>query len=168
MHLPLCLGPHPTARRWYARAALHVLDDPAFKVFVPQHALTLGLDYALVYMLLPEDPEFWLYPAIGRLRAERDQAAQKSLLWLLWYAQTTEGDKALSDFASDISKPDATRARAKELLGRKAETYLVQRQLPPHRGFERNSHRRGALANPSLPHLLPPSPPPLHHIVHDR
>ena len=112
-----------------SQAALHILDDPAFTVFVSQHVLTLGQDYALVYMLLPEDTKFWIHPAIERLRSERDQTAQKSLLLLLWYAQTPEGDKALSDFASDRSKPDATRAQAKDLLGRKANSFGLNRAM---------------------------------------
>ena len=88
------------------QAALHILDDPAFKVFVPQ-----------------QDPKLRIHPAIERLRGERDQTAQKSLLLLLWYVPIPEGDKVLSDFVSDSSKPDATRARAKELLGRKPEPF---------------------------------------------
>lgn len=108
-------------------AALHILDNAAFKVFVPQHALTLGQDYALVYMLLPEDANFWIGPAIERLRVETDQIAQKSLLLLLWYAQNPDGDKALSEFVADKSRPDAVRTYAKDLLGRKAELSITSR-----------------------------------------
>lgn len=64
-------------------AAFHVLDQPNFTVIVPQHALTLGQDYVLVYLLLPTDQSYWLQPAIDRLRSEQDQTAQKSLLLLL-------------------------------------------------------------------------------------
>lgn len=60
-------------------AAFHVLEQPDFKVFIPQHVLTLGQDYVLVYLLLPTDQDYWLQPAIDRLRDEHDQTAQKSL-----------------------------------------------------------------------------------------
>src|SRR6266849_9736409 len=54
-------------------AAFHVLDQPDFKVVFGEHALTLGQDYALVYLLLPTDQNYWLEPAIARLGMERDQ-----------------------------------------------------------------------------------------------
>jgi hypothetical protein len=73
-------------------AAFHVLERPDFKVFIPQHVLTLGQDYVLVYLLLPTDQDYWLQAAIDRLRAEQDQTAQKSLLLLLWYGQTNSAD----------------------------------------------------------------------------
>ena len=52
-------------------AAFHVLEDANFKVFMPQHALTLGQDYVVVYLLLPTDQSYWLQCAIddGRLRS---------------------------------------------------------------------------------------------------
>ena len=56
-------------------AAFHVLEQPDFKVFIPQHVLTLGQDYVLVYLLLPTDQDYWLQPAIDRLRDEHDQTA---------------------------------------------------------------------------------------------
>jgi hypothetical protein len=90
-------------------AAFHVLEQPNFKVFIPQHVLTLGQDYVLIYLLLPTDQDYWLQPAIDRLKTEQDQTAQKSLLLLLWYAQTDAADHAVSAFAGDTSKPSATR-----------------------------------------------------------
>jgi hypothetical protein len=106
-------------------AALHVLDDPDFKVIVPQHALTLGQNYVLIYLLLRADQEYWLRPAIDRLRVEHDLTAQKSLLLLLWYAQSKPADQAITAFADDTSKPPA--ARAQELLHRKDKIGSKQR-----------------------------------------
>ena len=70
-------------------------------------------------MLLPTDQNFWLQPAISRLHDEKDETAQQSLLLLLWYAQTDDSDKALSDFAKDQSKPQASRTYANNLIKRK-------------------------------------------------
>jgi hypothetical protein len=53
------------------------------------------------------------------LKTENDQTAQKSLLLLLWYAQTEAADKAISAFAGDASKPPASRTYANELVHRK-------------------------------------------------
>jgi len=93
-------------------AAFRILDDPKFQVSIPQHALRLGQDYSLVYMLLPTDPAFWTTAAIERLAKEQDETAQKSLLLLLWYAQTGEADAAIAKFAG------AAKAYAQELMKR--------------------------------------------------
>ena len=101
-------------------AAFHILEEPGFAVFIPQHSLTLAQDYSLVYLLLPADPTHWLDPAIARLRSERDQTAQKSLILMLWYAQTDAADKAIRAFAADTAKPSASRTYARQIMGRKA------------------------------------------------
>lgn len=96
-------------------AAFHVLQQPDFKVFIPEHSLTLGQNYALVYLLLPTNQDYWLQPAIDRLKVERDSSAQQSLLLLLFYAQTDKADQAISAFASDNSRPQAARTYAQKL-----------------------------------------------------
>jgi hypothetical protein len=100
-------------------AAFHILEQPKFKVFIPQHVLTLGQNYVLIYMLLPADPDYWLQPALDRLKTEHDPTAQQSLLMLLWYAQTDAADQAISEFAGDASKPSASQTYAKQLAGSK-------------------------------------------------
>jgi hypothetical protein len=100
-------------------AAFHILEQPKFTVFIPQHVLTLGQNYALIYLLLPTDMDYWIQPAINRLKIETDETAQKSLLLLLWYAQTEAADKAVSAFAGDTSKPSVSRTYANELVHRK-------------------------------------------------
>jgi hypothetical protein len=106
-------------------AAFHVLAQPKFQVFIPQHALTLAQNYCLVYMLLPTNQDFWIQPAMQRLRAEPDVTAQKSLLLLLLYAQTPESDKAVAEFSSDPSKPEASKSYAGELVQRSATVRLA-------------------------------------------
>jgi hypothetical protein len=108
-------------------AALHVLEQPDFKVVFGEHVLTLDQDHALVYLLLPTDQNYWLEPAIARLGMERDQIAQKSLLLLLWYAQTDLADKAVRDFAADSVKPAAVRSYAQGLIGRKGSLGPAER-----------------------------------------
>jgi hypothetical protein len=103
-----------------------IIPDSAFG-FVGEHVLTLDQDYVLIYLLLPTDQSYWLEPAIARLGMERDQTAQKSLLLLLWYAQTDIADKALRDFAADAVKPAALRSYAQDLIGRKGNLAPAQR-----------------------------------------
>jgi hypothetical protein len=108
-------------------AAFHVLERPDFEVVFGEHVLTLGQDYALVYLLLPTEQNYWLGPAIARIGIERDQTAQQSLLLLLWYAQTDTADKAVRDFAADAAKPAAVRSYAQGLIARKGNLGPAQR-----------------------------------------
>ncbi len=106
-------------------AALHILVEPQFTAFIPQHALTLGQNYALIYMVFPLDPALWEPPVLGRLRVETEPTAQKSLLLLAWYAQSIDADAAISAFAADAAKPDASREYARELAARNAKAGLL-------------------------------------------
>jgi hypothetical protein len=116
-------------------AAFHILEQPDFKVFIPQHVLTLGQNYALVYMVLPTNQDYWLQPAIDRLRTEHEQTAQKSLILLLWYAQIDGADKAIALFATDGSKPASARDYARQIVqtkdksqrNRKSKHWLLRR-----------------------------------------
>jgi hypothetical protein len=110
-------------------AAFHILATPKFSIFIVEHYLTLNQDYCLIYMLFPTDQNFWLQPAIARLHDEQDETAQKSLLLLLWYAQTPDSDNALANFEKDATKPQASRAYAKELIHRKDSVGLTARAL---------------------------------------
>src|SRR5260370_3487256 len=110
-------------------AAFHVLEDPNFKVFIPQHVLTLGQNYVLIYLLLPTGQDYWLQPAIDRLKGESDPTAQQSLLLLLWYAQTDVADRAIAAFADDANQPSSSRTFARELVQRKDKIGLKQRTL---------------------------------------
>ena len=101
-------------------AAFRILSEPKFTAFIPQHVLTLAQNYSLVYMLLPTDPDYWLGPAIARLKTEAEPTAQKSLLLLLQYAQTDAADQAILSFSSDAAKNADSRAYARELLDKKA------------------------------------------------
>jgi hypothetical protein len=108
-------------------AAFHILDEPRFQVFIPQHVLTLAQNYCLIYLLLPTSQDYWLQPAMDRLKTEHDETAQKSLLLLLWYAQTDAADRAISAFAGDVGEPEASRSYARELIHRKDQIGLTQR-----------------------------------------
>jgi hypothetical protein len=108
-------------------AALHVLEQPDFKVFIPQHSLMLGQNYVLIYLLLPTNQDYWLQSAMERLKTEHGETAQKSLLLLLWYAQTDAADKSIAAFAADASKQSVSRTYAQELVHRKDKIGSKQR-----------------------------------------
>lgn len=102
-------------------AAFHILEEPHFQVYIPEHSLTLGQNYCLVYMLLPIDATYWVQPAIQRLKTEKNETAQQSLLLVLWYAQTESADRAIAAFATSVSEPLPSRQYAQKLLRSKDE-----------------------------------------------
>jgi hypothetical protein len=102
-------------------AAFHVLEDPKFAASVPEHALMLGQDYSLISMLMAADERFYLEKAIARLAAEKNEAAQESLLLLLWYTVTPEGNAAISRCSQDARGSAGVRAKAKGLQEKSAE-----------------------------------------------
>ena len=99
-------------------AAFRILAFPDFKAFFSQHALTLGQDYSLIYMLFPMDEALFVADLSTRLAAEREVRTQKSLLLALWYTMTPAGDVALKAFADSRGKPAEATAYAKSLLDR--------------------------------------------------
>lgn len=71
-------------------------------------------------MLLPTEQGFWLSAAIDRLKTEKDSTAQKSLLLLLWYAQTDSADSAIQSIAHDHARSDEVKKYANELANQKS------------------------------------------------
>ena len=110
-------------------AAFHILDDPKFQIFIPQHVLTLAQNYSLVYMVFPTDQSFWERPATNRLRTEKDPTAQQTLLLLLFYAQTKAADDAISAFQKDKTRPAVSRAMAEELIKKSSNPGLVNKSV---------------------------------------
>lgn len=79
-------------------------------------------------MLFPTDQDFWIPPAIERLHSENDVTAQKSLLLLLWYSQTSDSDKVIGEFSTNPSKPEASKAYAIELARREGSVPVKVRE----------------------------------------
>jgi hypothetical protein len=96
-----------------SEAAFKILGDPTFKVFVPQHALTLQHDYCILYLLLPTKEEYYVDKAIARLNQEKDVTAFKSLLHLIAATVTKKGDAAINKYADDDTRPAPLRDLAK-------------------------------------------------------
>lgn len=100
-------------------AAFRVLEDPAFTAIIPQHALTLGQNFSLMYMLFPMDETIFEPSLEKRLEQESDPEAQKTLLLALWYAAMPAAETAISRFAGTAGKPEQAREYAKQLLKQK-------------------------------------------------
>jgi hypothetical protein len=83
-----------------------ILDDKEFKVFIPQHALTMRQIEVVVYCLLPMKEELYVPSLTLRLRREKEPTALKSLLAGLALTVTREGQESLREFAR--ATPDAS------------------------------------------------------------
>jgi hypothetical protein len=101
-------------------AAFRILAHPDIRVFIPQHSLTLGQDYALICMLFAMDEAVFVSDLASRLADESNVQTQKSLLQALWYAVTPAADAAIKAFANSRDHhPEAT-AYAKTLMDQRA------------------------------------------------
>jgi hypothetical protein len=110
VHDLACRGVDTTA------AALHILDDPKFRVSVPQHAMVLDQRMALMYILLSMKSDSWIKPAEARFSGEKDANAKLALVSAFSYAQTDEADAELSRIAGDNTQPEAVRKSAQDFL----------------------------------------------------
>jgi hypothetical protein len=115
-----------TTVHWFAsngfdtrETAFRILAFPDFTAIVPQHALTLGQDFSLIYMLFPMDNTIYVTDLANRLAAETRPKSQNSLLLALWYTATPPGRAAIKKFSEDHAKSAEGRKYALELLARK-------------------------------------------------
>jgi hypothetical protein len=126
-------------------AAFRVLDYPEFRAFFPQHALTLGKDYALVCMLFPLNERIFLPSLVDRLRVESNPESQKALLLSIWYTVTPEGDDALNVFIAGGKASKEVLAFARKLSERKAPPGFNAGALSEN---ELRKRRREVMARP--------------------
>lgn len=116
-----------TTVHWFAQngfdtrqAAFRVLAFPDFKAFIPQHALTLGQNYSLIYMLFPMPETTFVDDLAKQLEAATDPTSQKSLLLALWYTVTPNGDAAIEAFAQRAGASKESVQYARQLQARRA------------------------------------------------
>ena len=67
------------------------------------------------------DEHFYLKKAIAVLDSEKDETALKSVLLLLWYTATSEGDATITQYARGDGVPVAIRDYARQLQERAAQ-----------------------------------------------
>lgn len=79
-------------------AALKILEDSVFHVFIPQHAMTLEKPECLGYMLLPLQPTMYVDSLINHLNKETEKMNVRALTLLLWLSCSCKADSALHDY----------------------------------------------------------------------
>lgn len=93
-----------------------MLTVPTYSVFIVQHALRLGQDYAFLYAFLLQDEHLYTPRLVARLNKEADGTAQKSLVRALWYAATPESAAALHAFVQSPKAVEPGLSDARKLL----------------------------------------------------
>lgn len=134
------------------KAALHILDEPEFMVNVPMHAMTLSQGMALMYLLIPTQQERWMSVALARFHVEKNERALMSIMALLYFSQSPEGDQAIEEAAKNHALSESVRKDAeewlkdaKEALKAKYEVKGDERQIR-----EERKKRMGAVSDEAL------------------
>lgn len=111
-----------------------MLTRPKYTVFIVQHALTLGQDYAFLYPLLVQQEASYVPRLMALLVEVTDATAQQSIIRALWYAATREAEAAVRAAATDNRLAAPARADARRYLqslatlrGRKEDNATLQR-----------------------------------------
>lgn len=102
----------------------NMLDTPDFKMFVPDHSLTLGQDYSVLYCLLCMEDGIYLDSLIRRLKVEKKTDTVKTIIQAIAYTVSDKGQKAIRDYAESCRNLE---------LKKYAETYTVlesKKKLP--------------------------------------
>jgi hypothetical protein len=107
---------------------LRMLSKPKYSVFIVQHALSLGQDYAFLYPLLVVDETVYVPKLLKRLSEEQDPIAQKSLVRALWYAATADGETAIRKLASESGASSPAKEDARKFI----ENLNAVRQWKPN------------------------------------
>ncbi len=134
------------------QAGLHILDDPKFRVPLPQHAMTLSQPISLVYLLLPVDQNLWLQAAVDRFATEKDEMAQIGLLTLFFFSQTKEGDQVLATAAQDSNRSETVRNEAAKWIKAAKDVSTAKSKMPgsEEQIRERRAKRLGSVSDEAL------------------
>lgn len=111
-------------------AALHMLDDPKFEVYLPEHAYKLDQSACLLVALLPLKSDIWLPAVIARGQQKSDLTAMKTILLLLFYAQTDRSDQVLRTIAAQEQSPKEVQEFAKTILKHERELGVGKKPSP--------------------------------------
>lgn len=95
---------------------VRILSKPKYSVFIVQHALTLGQDYAFLYPLLVREESAYVSRLVTLLETATDAVAQKSVIRALWYAATAEAEAAVRAASMSQHLAESARADARKLL----------------------------------------------------
>ena len=131
-------------------AAFNILGTPDFKAFIPQHALTLGQDYALIVMLFPMPEAQFVGDLVQRLAHTTEPTAQKSLALALWYTQLPEARASLKQLSTSPQTEAALRSHVNGLLARKVPTSVQVKDSEAQLRAARRARMSQAISDEAL------------------
>lgn len=100
-------------------AALKILDEKDYKFFIPEHAFYFNQGYCLTYSLFPTHPSFFETKVMERFKGESDVNIKKSIVTLLWFTNSCNGNRFLTELTTDTQTDKEVTDYAKDLLTRK-------------------------------------------------
>jgi hypothetical protein len=110
-------------------AALKILDDKDYKFFLPQHSFYFNQGYCLTYSLLPTKADFYVNAVISRFNEEKDINAKKSIVTLLWFTNSCNGNDFVKGLLSDKKIEKEVTSYTKDLLTRKLKRQEYYKEL---------------------------------------
>jgi hypothetical protein len=105
-------------------AALNILNDARFTVFVPAHVLTLEADYALIFMLNYASPAIYIPKLIAAFETNPGEPAKVAAITALWYSL----EPAALDYIAKIQIVDSSPPKLKQRLAE------LQKRIRDYRG----------------------------------
>lgn len=110
-------------------AALKILDDKEFQVFLPEHSFYFNQGYCLTYSLLPTNPNYYLTAVTSRFKEEKDTKTKKSIVTFLWFSNTCDGNEFLKSITADKTLDKEVVDYTNDLLTRKLKKEKYYREM---------------------------------------
>jgi len=96
-------------------AALHILDEPSFSVFIPQHSLLLEYGSGLAFILPRYLPDLYMDKFISKFNSVSSTKNKLTCLDLFIYANCCKADAFLRSL-TDGAQPEEIRTKAANIL----------------------------------------------------
>jgi hypothetical protein len=110
-------------------AALKILDDKEFQVFLPEHSFYFNQGYCLTYSLLPTNPNYYLTAVTSRFKEEKDTKTKKSIVTFLWFSNTCDGNEFLKSITADKTLDKEVVDYTNDLLTRKLKKEKYYKEM---------------------------------------
>jgi hypothetical protein len=110
-------------------AALKILDDKEFQVFLPEHSFYFNQGYCLTYSLLPTNPNYYLTAVTSRFKEEKDTKTKKSIVTFLWFSNTCDGNEFLKSITTDKTLDKEVVDYTNDLLTRKLKKEKYYKEM---------------------------------------
>lgn len=98
--------------------ALRILENPKYRIFVPQHALTVEPDFAIIYMVKDVPAADSTPLLMEAFEKETDPEKRKFILTALWYNLDERGFTFIDSLRSESVTSTALRERVVEFQKR--------------------------------------------------